>query len=154
MTQLQIGDKAPDFKALDQDGKTIELTDFSGSKVILYFYPKADTPGCTAESCNLRDNYDDLMGKGFKIIGVSADPLQKQKKFADKYNLPFPLIADTEKVVLKAYGAWGEKKMYGKAYEGIIRKTFVIDEKGMIERVIDNVKTKDHAAQILEAMND
>lgn len=154
MTQLQIGDKAPDFKALDQDGKTIGLTDFAGSKVIMYFYPKADTPGCTAESCNLRDNYDDLMGKGFKIIGVSADPVQKQKKFTEKYNLPFPLIADTEKEVLKAYGAWGEKKMYGKAYEGIIRKTFVIDEKGMIERVIDNVKTKDHAAQILDAMND
>ncbi len=154
MTQLQIGDKAPDFKALDQDGKTIYLTNFSGSKVIMYFYPKADTPGCTAESCNLRDNYDDLMEKGFKIIGVSADPVQKQKKFAEKYNLPFPLIADTEKEVLKAYGAWGEKKMYGKAYEGIIRKTFVIDEKGMIERVIDNVKTKDHAAQILDAMND
>jgi thioredoxin-dependent peroxiredoxin len=154
MTELQIGDKAPDFKAKDQDEKTINLTDFVGSKVILYFYPKADTPGCTAESCNLRDNYDDLMGKGFKIVGVSADPVQKQKKFAEKYNLPFPLIADTEKEVLKAYGAWGEKKMYGKAYEGIIRKTFVIDENGMIERVIDNVKTKDHAAQILEAMND
>jgi len=154
MTQLQIGDKAPDFNALDQDGKTISLADFTGSKLILYFYPKADTPGCTAESCNLRDNYDDLMDKGFKIVGVSADPVQKQKKFAEKYNLPFPLIADTEKVVLKAYGAWGEKKMYGKAYEGIIRKTFVIDESGMIERAIDNVKTKDHAAQILEAMND
>ncbi|MBE0637177.1 MAG: thioredoxin-dependent thiol peroxidase [Bacteroidales bacterium] len=154
MTQLQIGHKAPDFNALDQDGRTISLKDFAGSKVILYFYPKADTPGCTAESCNLRDNYDELMGKGFKILGVSADPVQKQKKFAEKYNLPFPLIADTEKVVLKAYGAWGEKKMYGKAYEGIIRMTFVIDEKGMIERVIDNVKTKDHAAQVLEAMND
>jgi len=154
MTELQIGDKAPDFNALDQDGKTISLKDFAGSKLILYSYPKADTPGCTSESCNLRDNYDDLRGKGFKIVGVSADPVQKQKKFAEKYNLPFPLIADTEKVVLKAYGAWGEKKMYGKAYEGIIRKTFVIDEAGMIERVIDNVKTKDHAAQILEAMND
>lgn len=154
MTQLQIGHKAPDFKALDQDGNTISLADFAGSKVILFFYPKADTPGCTAESCNLRDNYTDLMGKGFKIIGASADPVQKQKKFAEKYNLPFPLIADTEKEVLKAYGAWGEKKMYGKAYEGIIRKTFVIDEKGTIERVIDTVKTKDHAAQILEAMND
>lgn len=154
MTQLQIGDKAPDFKALDQDGKSISLSDFAGSKVILYFYPKADTPGCTAESCNLRDNFDDLKGKGFIIIGASADPVPKQKKFAEKYNLPFPLLADAEKVVLKAYGAWGEKKMYGKAYEGIIRKTFVIDEKGMIERVIDNVKTKDHAAQILEAMKD
>ncbi len=153
MKELKTGDKAPDFKGLNQDGETINLSDFSGQKVILYFYPKADTPGCTAESCNLRDNYDDLLGKGFKIIGVSADDQAKQKKFAEKYTLPFPLIADTEKEVLKAYGAWGEKKMYGKAYEGILRKTFVIDEEGKIERIFDKVKTKDHTAQILEAMN-
>lgn len=154
MAELTVGDKAPDFKATNQDGDTIRLSDFSGQKVILYFYPKADTPGCTAESCNLRDNYDDLMNKGFKIIGASADDQTKQKKFADKYNLPFPLLADTEKDILKAYGAWGEKKMYGKTYEGILRKTFVIDEKGNIEKVFDKVKTKDHTAQILEAMNE
>ncbi len=154
MATLNIGDKAPDFTATDQDGKLISLKDFRGSKVILYFYPKADTPGCTAESCNLRDNYADLVGKGFKIIGVSADPVQKQKKFAEKYQLPFPLIADTDKSVLNAYGAWGQKMMYGKPYDGIIRITYVIDEQGVIERVIDKVKTKDHAEQILEAMND
>ncbi|NCC73357.1 MAG: thioredoxin-dependent thiol peroxidase [Sphingobacteriia bacterium] len=153
MTELQIGKKAPAFKALDYTGKSISLSDFSGTKVILYFYPKADTPGCTAEACNLRDNYDDLMNKGYKIIGVSADKTENQKKFAEKFNLPFPLIPDTEKEIIKAYGAWGEKKMYGKPYEGILRKTFVIDERGMIEKVIENVKTKDHAAQILQAMN-
>ncbi|HPE33794.1 MAG TPA: thioredoxin-dependent thiol peroxidase [Bacteroidales bacterium] len=153
MTELQIGKKAPAFKTLDHTGKSISLTDFSGKKVILYFYPKANTPGCTAEACNLRDNYDDLMNKGYKIIGVSADTTENQKKFAEKFNLPFPLIPDTEKEIIKAYGAWGEKKMYGKSYEGILRKTFVIDEKGMIEKVIENVKTKDHAAQILQAMN-
>jgi thioredoxin-dependent peroxiredoxin len=153
MAELKVGDKAPDFKAVNQDGETIRLSDFSGQKVILYFYPKADTPGCTAEACNLRDNYDDLLNKGFKIIGASADDQAKQKKFAEKYNLPFPLIADTDKEVLKAYGAWGEKSMYGKTYEGVLRKTFVIDENGNIEKVFDKVKTKDHAAQILEAMN-
>jgi thioredoxin-dependent peroxiredoxin len=153
MAELKVGDKAPDFKAVNQDGETIRLSDFSGQKVILYFYPKADTPGCTAESCNLRDNYDDLLNKGFRIIGASADNQAKQKRFAEKYNLPFPLIADTEKEVLNAYGAWGEKSMYGKTYEGVLRKTFVIDEVGNIEKVFDKVKTKDHAAQILEAMN-
>jgi thioredoxin-dependent peroxiredoxin len=153
MAELNIGDKAPDFNAVNQDGENISLSDYAGNKVILYFYPKADTPGCTAESCNLRDNYDDLLGRGFKIIGASADDQKKQKKFAEKHNLPFPLIADTEKEVLKAYGAWGEKQMYGKTYEGVIRKTFVIDENGNIEKVFDKVKTKDHAAQILEAMN-
>jgi thioredoxin-dependent peroxiredoxin len=153
MAELKAGDKAPNFKAINQDGETIRLSDFSGQKVILYFYPKADTPGCTAEACNLRDNYDDLLNKGFKIIGASADDQAKQKKFAEKYNLPFPLIADTDKEVLKAYGAWGEKSMYGKTYEGVLRKTFVIDENGNIEKVFDKVKTKDHAAQILEAMN-
>jgi peroxiredoxin Q/BCP len=153
MSTLKIGQKAPDFKAVDQEGKSIGLSDFKGSKIILYFYPKADTPGCTAESCNLRDNYNDLMGKGFTIVGVSADNVSKQKKFAEKYNLPFPLIADESKEVIKAYEAWGLKKMYGKDYEGILRKTFVIDEKGMIEKILEKVDTKDHAAQILEAMN-
>ena len=120
----------------------------------MYFYPKADTPGCTAESCNLRDNYDDLLGKGFNIVGVSADTVEKQKKFAEKYNLPFPLIADVNKEVIKAYDAWGTKKMYGKEYEGIMRTTYVIDENGTIEKVFPKVKTKDHATQILEAMNE
>jgi peroxiredoxin Q/BCP len=121
MAKLKIGDKAPDFKGVDQNNNSISLSDFIGKKVILYFYPKANTPGCTAQACNLRDNYDDLLKKGFKIIGVSADSVQKQNNFASKYQLPFPLIADTEKEVLKLYGAWGEKKMYGRTFEGIIR---------------------------------
>jgi len=117
MAFLKIGDQAPDFVTIDQDGNELKLSDFRGSKVILYFYPKADTPGCTAESCNLRDNYTDLMTKGYKIIGVSADNQQKQKKFAEKYELPFTLIPDVDKAVLKAFGTWGMKKMYGKDYE-------------------------------------
>ncbi|HZK07891.1 MAG TPA: thioredoxin-dependent thiol peroxidase [Bacteroidales bacterium] len=152
MAFLNKGDKAPDFQVKDQDGKMVALKDFLGHKVILYFYPKADTPGCTAESCNLRDNYDDLLGRGYKIIGVSPDTVEKQKKFAEKYNLPFSLLADTELEVIKAYGAWGTKSMYGKSYEGLLRTTYVIDEKGKIEKVITSVKTKDHAAQILQAM--
>lgn len=151
---LQVGQKAPDFTGTDQNGNKISLNDLKGKKTILYFYPKADTPGCTAESCNLRDNYDDLLGKGFNIVGVSADTVEKQKKFAEKYNLPFPLIADVNKEVIKAYDAWGTKKMYGKEYEGIMRTTYVIDENGTIEKVFPKVKTKDHATQILEAMNE
>ncbi len=153
MAFLNKGDKAPDFTVKDQDGKMVSLKDFKGQKVILYFYPKADTPGCTAESCNLRDNYDDLLGRGYKIIGVSPDTVEKQKKFAEKYNLPFPLLADTDLEVIKAYGAWGTKNMYGKSYEGLLRTTYVIDEQGRIEKVIASVKTKDHAAQILQAMD-
>lgn len=152
MAYLNIGDKAPDFKATNQNGKEISLADFAGRKIIMYFYPKANTPGCTTESCNLRDNYDDLLGKGFEIIGVSADSQQKQKKFAEKYDLQFTLLADENKEVIKAYGAWGIKKLYGKEYEGILRTTYVINEKGKIEKVFEKVKTKDHAAQILEAM--
>lgn len=151
---LKVGDKAPAFAGVDQHGKEITLNDLKGKKTILYFYPKADTPGCTAESCNLRDNYGDLLDKGFNIVGVSADSVEKQKKFAEKYNLPFPLIADTGKEIIKAYEAWGEKNMYGKKSEGIIRTTYVIDENGRIEKVFEKVKTKDHAAQILEAMNE
>lgn len=152
MAYLNIGDTAPKFSTINQDGKVIQLEDFKGKKIIVYFYPKADTPGCTAESCNLRDNYKDLIGKGYEIIGVSPDSQQKQKKFAEKYNLPFTLLADEDKTVIKAYGAWGLKKMYGKEYEGLLRTTYVIDEKGNIEKVFEKVKTKDHAAQILEAM--
>jgi peroxiredoxin Q/BCP len=153
MAYLKVGDQAPDFTGVNQDGNPVSLDDFSGHKLIMYFYPKADTPGCTAESCNLRDNYDDLMNKGYKILGVSPDKPEKQKKFADKYTLPFPLLADVDKEVIKAYGAWGLKKMYGKEYEGLLRTTYVIDENGTIESVFQKVKTKDHAAQILEAMN-
>lgn len=152
MSYLNPGDKAPDFKSTDQDGKTVSLKDFEGHKLIIYFYPKADTPGCTAESCNLRDNYDDLLNKGYKILGVSPDSVEKQKKFAVKYNLPFPLLADEDKTVIKAFGAWGTKKMYGKEYEGLLRTTYVINENAVVEKVFEKVKTKDHAAQILEAM--
>lgn len=153
MAYLNVGEKAPDFNVVNQEGKTTSLSDYKGQKVILYFYPKADTPGCTAESCNLRDNYDDLMGKGYQIIGVSPDNQEKQKKFAEKYNLPFPLLADVDKEVIKAYGAWGLKKMYGREYEGLLRTTYVIDEDGNIEKVFPKVKTRDHADQIMEAMN-
>lgn len=153
MAYLKVEDKAPDFNVVNQDGEMVKLSDFKGRKVILYFYPKADTPGCTAESCNLRDNYDDLLNKGYKIIGVSPDTQEKQKKFTEKYNLPFSLLADVDKEVIKAYGAWGIKKMYGKEYEDLLRTTYVIDEEGKIEQVFTKVKTKDHAAQILEAMN-
>ena len=152
MAYLNIGDQAPDFTGTDQNGNKISLKDFKGNKIILYFYPKANTPGCTAESCNLRDNFDDLTKRGFKIIGVSADSVEKQKRFAEKYNLPFPLIADESRRILKAYGAWGSKKLYGREYEGILRTTYVIDENGRIEKVFKKVKTKDHASQILEAM--
>lgn len=152
MAFLKIGDQAPDIVTIDQDGKELKLSDFRGSKVILYFYPKADTPGCTAESCNLRDNFNDLTSKGYKIIGVSADNQQKQKKFAEKYELQFTLIPDVDKTVLKAFGTWGMKKMYGKDYEGVLRTTYVIDETGKIEKIFEKVETKNHAAQILMAM--
>lgn len=146
---LKKGDKAPKFMGVDQNGDKIDSKDYKGKKYVLYFYPKASTPGCTAESCNLRDNEIALKAKGYEIIGVSADPVEKQKKFADKYELPFPLIADMEKDVIKAFGVWGRKKFMGKEYDGIIRTTFLVDENGMIEEVIEKVKTKEHAEQIL-----
>ncbi len=152
MALLKEGDKAPDFTALDQAGKTVKLSDLKGKKVIVYFYPKDDTPGCTAEACNLRDNYDELIQKGFEVIGISPDNENSHNKFREKYNLPFHLLADTEKKILKAYGAWGEKKMYGKSYEGVLRTTYVIDENGMIGKVIAKVDTKDHAKQILKEL--
>lgn len=152
MVTLKTGDPAPDFKAIDQDGNEIKLSSYKGKKVILYFYPKADTPGCTAEACNLRDNYNNLLDKGYEIIGVSADSQEKQKKFAEKFKLPFTLIPDEDKSILKAYGTWGLKKMYGKEFEGILRTTYVIDESGKIERIIKKVETNDHAKQILMAM--
>ncbi len=151
MALLKTGDKAPAFKAVDQDGKTISSGDFAGKKLILYFYPKDDTPGCTAEACNLRDNYSLLLKKGYKIVGVSADDERSHKKFIEKYVLPFPLIADKEKNIIKAYGAWGKKNLYGKEYDGILRTTYVISEKGIIERVFSKVDTKNHTEQILES---
>jgi len=152
MGQLKIGDRAPDFSFTDPEGKMVSLKDFKGKKLILYFYPKDDTPGCTAEACNLRDNYQILLKKGFAILGVSADSEQSHKKFIEKYVLPFPLIADKDKKIIKAYGAWGPKNLYGKVYDGIIRTTFVISEDGKIEHVFKKVDTKNHTDQILEAL--
>ncbi|MBN2275034.1 MAG: thioredoxin-dependent thiol peroxidase [Bacteroidales bacterium] len=149
MTQVKEGAVAPVFRGKDQDGKTVSLEDFKGKKVILYFYPKDDTPGCTAEACNLRDNYEDLLARGFAIIGVSPDNEKSHTKFKSKHGLPFPLIADPEAEIIKAYGAWGEKKMYGKSYMGVLRTTYVIDEQGKILKVITKVDTGDHAGQIL-----
>jgi len=152
MNKLKEGDQAPDFIGVDQNGQTVSLNQFKGNKVILYFYPKDDTPGCTAEACNLRDNYSSLLGKGFKIIGVSVDSIESHQKFIQKYSLPFPLIADTDKAIVNAYGVWGEKNNYGKTYEGIIRTTFIISEQGMIEKIFTKIKTDDHASQIFESL--
>ncbi len=149
MTTLKEGDKAPAFSAEDQDGNTVKLEDFKGKKLVLFFYPKASTPGCTAEACNLRDNWQSFQNKGYAIVGVSADSKKRQQNFKTKYELPFPLLADEDKEVINAYGVWGPKKFMGKEYEGINRTTFIIDEEGKIEEVISKVKTKEHAAQIL-----
>ncbi|MDP2687139.1 MAG: thioredoxin-dependent thiol peroxidase [Aequorivita sp.] len=149
MKTLQVGDKAPDFKVNDQDGNSISSTDYKGKKWVVFFYPKADTPGCTAEACNLRDNYTELQKQGFELLGVSADTEKHQNKFKEKYNLPFPLLADENKVVINAFGVWGPKKFMGREFDGIHRKSFLINEEGIIESVIEKVKTKDHAAQIL-----
>jgi thioredoxin-dependent peroxiredoxin len=151
MTHLKEGDKAPNFTFTDEKGNTQSLADLKGKKVILYFYPKDMTPGCTMESCNLRDNYGLLAKNGFEVIGVSADSESRHEKFKSTFSLPFPLIADTEKEVIKAYGVWGEKKFMGRTFDGIHRVTFVIDENGNIERVFDKVKTTGHAEQILES---
>jgi len=150
MTQLIAGMPAPHFEGTDQNGKTVKLSSFLGKKVVLYFYPKDDTPGCTAEACSLRDNYNELLKKGFIVLGVSPDSEKSHAKFAGKYNLPFPLIADPQKKILSAYGAYGEKLMYGKKVTGVIRTTFIIDEKGIIEKVIKKVDTKEHATQIFK----
>jgi peroxiredoxin Q/BCP len=153
MLHLKEGMKAPGFDGIDQNGKVIKSDDFSGKKLILYFYPKDNTPGCTAEACNLRDNHDSLIKKGFSVIGVSADNEKSHKSFADKYSLPFPLIADTSKKIMNDYGVWGEKKLYGKTYMGVLRTTFVIDEKGIIEKIIEKVNTADHTDQIFKIYN-
>lgn len=149
MKHLNVGDKAPDFITEDQDGNAIKLADFEGNKVILYFYPKDNTPGCTTQACNLTDNYEVLLKNGYKVLGVSPDSAKSHKKFIDKYSLPFPLLMDEEKKIILDYGVWGEKKFMGKVYDGIHRTTFVIDEKGVIADIIEKVKTKDHAAQIM-----
>lgn len=146
---IKIGDKAPDFKGTDQDGKEIKLSDFKGKKLVLYFYPKDNTPGCTAEACDLRDNYHRFEAMGYKIIGVSKDNEKSHKSFIEKFSLPFPLISDKDAEILKAYEAWGRKKFMGKEYDGIIRKTFVIDENGVILDIIEKVDTKAHSVQII-----
>lgn len=150
MTHLKPGDKAPAFTGNDQDGNTISLSDFAGQKLVLYFYPKDSTPGCTAQACNLRDNYQALLTKGYKVVGVSVDSEKSHRKFIEKYQLPFPLLADTAKEVVKAYGVWGEKKFMGRIFDGINRTTFVIDEAGVIREVIEKVDTSNHTAQVLK----
>lgn len=147
---LQTGDKAPYFEGPDQDGNIIRLSDFTGRRLVLYFYPKDSTPGCTAEACDLRDNYERFLSQGYAVVGVSKDSAASHRKFIEKYSLPFPLISDPETVILQAYEAWGEKKNYGKVSMGTLRKTYVIDENGVITDIISNVDTKNHTAQILK----
>lgn len=149
MTHLKEGDKAPAFSGVNQKGETVSLSDYQGKKLVLYFYPKDDTPGCTAEACNLRDNYAAFQKAGYEILGVSPDSAKKHEKFISKYELPFPLLADTDQTIMKLYGVWGAKQMYGRTYDGVHRTTFIIDEKGTIEKVIAKVDTKAHAEQIL-----
>ncbi|WP_158977718.1 thioredoxin-dependent thiol peroxidase [Cellulophaga sp. L1A9] len=149
MQTLKIGDKVPSFSVNDQDGNIINLSDYSGKKLIVFFYPKASTPGCTAEACNLRDNYTELKSQGYELLGVSADSEKRQANFKNKYEFPFPLLADEDHTVINAFGVWGPKKFMGKTYDGIHRMTFVVDENGVVSNVIEKVKTKDHAAQLL-----
>lgn len=149
MTTLKIGDKAPNFETQDNQGNTIKLTDYKGKKLVLFFYPKASTPGCTVEACNLRDNYKRFLSLGYEILGVSADTAKRQQNFITKNNLPFPLLADVDKEVINAYKVWGLKKFMGREYDGIYRTTFVIDENGIIEELITKVKTKEHTGQLL-----
>lgn len=147
--KLQVGDPAPDFTTKDQDGKPVSLSDFKGKKVVLYFYPNDMTPGCTAEACSLRDNYKTLQKQGYVVLGISSNDEKSHRKFIDKEELPFSLLADTDKSVHNKYGTWGEKSMYGRKYMGTFRVTFVIDEKGVIREIIEKVDTKNHASQIL-----
>lgn len=147
--KLKIGDPAPQFESKDQDGKSVKLTEYKGKKVVLYFYPKDNTPGCTAEACNLRDNYKRFIKQGYEILGISSDDEKSHRKFIDKYDLPFRLVADTDKTIHEKYGTWIEKSMYGRKYMGTARITFVIDEKGNIKDIIEKVNTKQHTDQIL-----
>ena len=149
MTHLKVGDKAPDFTAKDEQGNTISLSDYKGKKLVVFFYPKASTPGCTAEACNLNDNYERFKSKGYEILGVSADSAKRQTNFKNKYSFQYPLLADEDKEVINSFGVWGPKKFMGREYDGIHRTTFVIDENGVIEDVITKVKTKAHTDQIL-----
>lgn len=150
MTTLQKGDKAPNFSGKDQDGTTHTLADYAGKKLVVFFFPKANTPGCTAEACDLRDNYARFEAQNYALLGVSADSAKAQSSFKNKYEFPFPLLADEDKSVIQAFGVWGPKKFMGKEYDGIHRTTFVINEEGIIDEVISEVKTKAHAAQILK----
>jgi len=150
MNTLNVGDKAPNFKAKDEQGNTISLSDFKGKKLVIFFYPKANTPTCTVEACNLNDNYKLLKNSGYEIIGVSADSQKRQTNFKKKYNFQYPLIADVDNEVINAYRVWGPKKFMGRTFDGIHRTTFVIDENGIISKVIDKVKSKEHAQQVLE----
>ena len=152
MNELSEGQKAPDFSANDQNGKPVSLSDLAGKNIILYFYPKDDTPGCTAEACSFRDNYESLQAQGFEVLGVSTDDEKSHLKFISKHSLPFSLIADTDKKIVEAYGVWVEKNMYGKKYMGVARKTFIIDKNGMIKKIIEKVDTKNSSAQVLEAL--
>ena len=150
MTTLKIGDKAPDFSGIDQNGSTVQLKDFKGKKVVLFFYPKASTPGCTAEACDLQNNMERFLAQNYQVIGVSADLQKRQLNFAVKNNLQYPLIADEDRVIINAYGVWGPKKFMGREFDGIHRTTFIISEDGLIEDIIEKVKTKEHAQQILK----
>nr|WP_299381933.1 thioredoxin-dependent thiol peroxidase [Allomuricauda sp.] len=150
MKILKVGDKVPEFSAKDQDGNTINLSDYQGKKLVVFFYPKANTPTCTVEACNLRDHYAELRENGLEILGVSADTEKKQTNFRNKFNFPYPLLADTDHAVIETFGVWGPKKFMGREFDGIHRKTFLINENGIVEKVIDKVKAKNHAAQILE----
>jgi len=150
MTTLKKGDKAPDFSGFDQDNKFHQLEDYKGEKLVVFFYPKANTPGCTAEACDLRDNYERFQANNYALLGVSADSEKAQLKFKEKFNFPFPLLADEDKSVIQAFGVWGPKKFMGRVFDGIHRTTFVINENGIIDEIITDVKTKAHAAQILK----
>lgn len=149
MGLLKIGDSAPDFECIDDSGNVVKLTDYKGKKLVIFFYPKANTPGCTAQACNLSDNYQKLVSSGYNVLGVSADDQKKQNNFRNKFNFPYKLLCDVEKDVINAYGVWGKKKFMGREYMGIIRTTFIIDENGIVSDIIEKVKTKDHTNQIL-----
>jgi len=149
-SMLKIGDRMPDFEVMDQDGNKVSSKDLIGKKTVVYFYPKDNTSGCTAEACNLRDNHEALLARGYNVIGVSKDSVASHRKFKEKYELPFTLLSDTSTEMLQAFGAWGEKKMYGKTVMGTLRRTFIFDEQGILTEIIEKVDTKNHAAQILE----
>lgn len=150
MNTLKVGDKVSAFESKDQDGRVIRLSDYNGKKLIVFFYPKASTPGCTVEACNLRDNFKELQVQGFELLGVSADSEKRQTNFRNKYKFPFPLLADEDHSVINTFGVWGRKKFMGREYDGIHRKSFIVNEEGVVIKVIDKVKTKNHAAQLLD----